>query len=1185
LLEVAVTAVGEPPKWYKRGALTGATTPTRVVLDRNRVILILVDTGDVQSGSRIGGGGFWRAPTDQYIFAAGPNVGAIIPDGEIVVYIGGPFPSTGAGGPVFSAQGLDEFFVSTDRDDQGNFPDVCTVDEFRQTEFPNLAPFTGQPFPGFADITVCSASNDITVGTCFVCDGLRAGIEVVQVAFQFSVPVVQDFTFFIFRVYNRTEFLNAENSPVQPPGPYDLQDTVVAYAIDPDVGIAAGDDQIAFFPDVQTMVWWDSDFSEPEFQFPAGIGGMTYLKTPVNPVTGEEVGLAEFTVFTSGNPRPDPSDKETWYALMLGDPAEVVLEVDPRDIRGMASSAPFPLPAGEFVEIYGAIFFADVTEGIERPARLLAEGYKDLATGELIPDANDSPVFDNFRNVQRAAQAVFDAGFVVPTGPPSPELTLIPGDGQVSLVWEPDPVDAVNPFAKVAHDPFVRLADGSPDPDAPGSGKFVAAGDRVFDPRRDQGGTTGFQLAEDAGLVGVERTNGAYNPAFTIQDFQQFRVYRSFDGVADNAELIAAFDLADGIVTGDFCFAATEVFDATGTLASPVCTDIRELRLGDDTGPNFAIVDRGGFLGAPESGPGLINGIPVFYTVTSLGVNFGDSPLAVTSPASFDLVVPEPAPLVFESGRSPMMSTIPRSNSSAFDFAGLGDRDLLGDTGARIPIDTGPMPNDGVTPTPGASQLDFSVTVTNPLLIPTDLGELRLEVNGADARGHCLSAPSCFNFDTEFGLGITPAFDQLPGVDVRGREVEYRLTDAAGNVFTTIDGEQTEGSMFTDFIAFTGTSPFNTPTLAVVFLDASDEIAFTASFASSVGDRSTQCARGDTCTVLTFDRSGQPQSVAVAEFEVGAYGGYHYGDIEVVWSNQGGVLSFSSVRDLSNGVEIPFNAKFGTEGWGFAAETGLGASEETLALSLGNVPRVASGKVLFPDPLFTAFGGETMSFASATQGAPHYTDLPFDPDIFAKLATTPGFPQFRGDFLQDGAFQQTAALFTCPAAGAHGCTGAAGLQGTRIWLVGSYIDVSFNNLPTDGETWIVQITNATGDTPRPPVPGQVIRRTLSGATNDLANADLSEVLVVPNPFIAQNEITRGRGLQKILFTFFNDTATTEIYTISGNLVRVLEHTDQSGTLEWDVRTRFDLIVASGNYYFHVTTPDGRTSLGRFAVIN
>jgi len=105
------------------------------------------------------------------------------------------------------------------------------------------------------------------------------------------------------------------------------------------------------------------------------------------------------------------------------------------------------------------------------------------------------------------------------------------------------------------------------------------------------------------------------------------------------------------------------------------------------------------------------------------------------------------------------------------------------------------------------------------------------------------------------------------------------------------------------------------------------------------------------------------------------------------------------------------------------------------------------------------------------------------------------------------------------------------------------------------------------------------------ASNELADADLQAITVVPNPFIAANEITRGRGRQRILFTNLPPQATIRIYTISGNLVRILEHGDGSGTTEWDVRTRFDLLVASGNYYYHVTTPDGRTHLGRFAVIN
>ena len=108
---------------------------------------------------------------------------------------------------------------------------------------------------------------------------------------------------------------------------------------------------------------------------------------------------------------------------------------------------------------------------------------------------------------------------------------------------------------------------------------------------------------------------------------------------------------------------------------------------------------------------------------------------------------------------------------------------------------------------------------------------------------------------------------------------------------------------------------------------------------------------------------------------------------------------------------------------------------------------------------------------------------------------------------------------------------------------------------------------------------------MAGGSNVRADADLQEILVVPNPFIAANEITRGQGRQRILFTNLPPQATIRIYTSGGTLVRILEHNDGSGTEEWDARTRFDLLVASGNYYFHVTTPDGRTHLGRLAVIN
>ncbi|MFN2383632.1 MAG: hypothetical protein ABR559_05145, partial [Gemmatimonadota bacterium] len=689
LLGVVAAAAGDLPKDRPnsrrssgRGLGLAAHISARHIMDRNRVILLLTDVGELgSSGSSVAGGGFWITTTDQYIFSAGPNIGATAPSltpgkRDTLVFIGGPFSEVAFGSLTFTDKlpnasaaggGADAgvFWDSTDPEDAANFPEPCTVDATRTTDFPSLSPFAGEPLPGFADQTVCWATNDVTGGTCADCGGKRLGAEIITTAFAFGVPLVQDFVFVAFRIFNRTDFLNATTAPIQPPGPYDLTGVTVAIAADHDIG-DAGDDQIAFLPDVQTMVGWDSDFNEPAFQNPLGFVGITYLKTPEDPVTGEEVGLAEFTVFTNGGARPDPSDKEEWYKLMTGDVTEVVFEVAPQDVRGMASSGLFTLPQDEFVEVYAAIFFATVSGA--PPAELLAEGYKSLTTGEIDPTANTHPAFDNFKLVQQTAQATFDAGFVVPTAPPKPNFELIPGDKQVTIVFDAGPVTAVNPFAKVARDPFARLGSGQPDPDAPGTGVFIESGTVVFIPSRDQGGTTGFITADEAGIVGQEITNPAFNPAFVVQDFQGFRIYRSRGGSSTDAELIAQFDLADAITGGFFCVEAIGVFDETGALIQAVCQEVEEQTLGTNTGLSFAVIDRGGSFPNPADGPGLINGIPVFYTVTSYAVNCGQTP-GVPAPIVGALTPPAGC-LVLEGGLAPFKEATPRSNSSAFAAGG-----------------------------------------------------------------------------------------------------------------------------------------------------------------------------------------------------------------------------------------------------------------------------------------------------------------------------------------------------------------------------------------------------------------------------------------------------------------------------------------------------------------------------------
>jgi len=1189
VLGVVSSALGDLPKDLKgtrpSRSLGLATTASRETLDRNRVIFLLTDVGEIgSSGSSVAGGGFWIATTNQYIFSSGPNIGATAPSTtagkrDTVVFIGGPFSELDNGSLVFPELGV--FWDSTNPDDAANFPEVCTVDDFRVQQFPTLQPFAGEPFPGFSDQTICIAVNDITGAPCSDCAGKRLGAEVVETDFVFGVPSVQDFVFVAMRIFNRTEFLTAANAPTQPTSqaPWDLEDVTVAIAVDADVG-NAGDDQTTIFPEINTMVFWDSDFTEPQFQGIPGFAGVTYLQTPIGQ-DGEPVGLQNFTVFTNGGTRPDPNSAQEWYQGMTGDPSFVRFEVTPQDIRGMAASGLFTLPANEFQEIYAAYFFANVAGS--PPTQLLAQNPNN-------PGANTSPAFDNLLATQLTAQATFDAGFVVPTAPPKPDFKLIPGDHQVTIVWDAGPVQAVNPFAKVARDPFKRLADGSPDPDAEGTGIFLAAGDVVYVSSRDTGGLTGFVTASEAGLTGREVTNAAYNPNFVIQDFQGFKVYRSRTGLASDAELISQFDLNDAIVGGLFCTAATPVFDTGGEFVSSVCTSSSQLDLGTNTGLGFSVIDRGGSFPDPSTGPGLINGIPVFYTVTSYAVNTGETPVDLPSQEALDVLVPPAAPLVLEAGLSPLQQVTPESNPSSLKAAVVGDVTLKGDDGTVIDA-PGPIPvADGALagPIPGARDYDVAVQVVQPTEIPSDF-ELQVHVDAMDMTsafntgfcGGAFNVPGC-------GDSVDDTFADHATGDGRGALMILRLTDGSGNVLQTPTGPAEDIRAAFGPLNFSSSTTISSPPIQVLSpKDPSHGVAFTVQYTTEIGGRAANCVINGLCEALAADGGGPPASLNAVNFDRFHYGQTIVSDILVTWSNQGGVLSLSQVHDESNHVDYQFEPRATTDEWGFAAATGLRAAEKAAADANG-AETTAGGKYLVPTGIscialldgcdFYGVDGETF-IQGGSPGA--WTDLASDPAIFTKLPVA--------IYLTDNDQLQQPDLLAHDAS----IVTVDGHPATRLKLAGHWVNLVFNQLPADGEQWLFRFPRGgvgtdglvDADTPRGPVPGQVLSVSIQGGTSELADANLNAISVVPNPFIAADEITRGRGLQRILFTNLPPQATIRIYTISGNLVRVLEHSDGSGTEEWDVRTRFDLLVASGNYYYHVTTPDGRTFLGRFAVIN
>lgn len=104
-------------------------------------------------------------------------------------------------------------------------------------------------------------------------------------------------------------------------------------------------------------------------------------------------------------------------------------------------------------------------------------------------------------------------------------------------------------------------------------------------------------------------------------------------------------------------------------------------------------------------------------------------------------------------------------------------------------------------------------------------------------------------------------------------------------------------------------------------------------------------------------------------------------------------------------------------------------------------------------------------------------------------------------------------------------------------------------------------------------------------TTALGRNTLEDVRVVPNPFVWNKEGNYPGNPDKIIFAGLPGPCDIRIYTISGDLVQHLEHSDITGIHEWDQITRFNQYIASGIYVYHVRDKSiGNEKFGKFIII-
>jgi len=113
----------------------------------------------------------------------------------------------------------------------------------------------------------------------------------------------------------------------------------------------------------------------------------------------------------------------------------------------------------------------------------------------------------------------------------------------------------------------------------------------------------------------------------------------------------------------------------------------------------------------------------------------------------------------------------------------------------------------------------------------------------------------------------------------------------------------------------------------------------------------------------------------------------------------------------------------------------------------------------------------------------------------------------------------------------------------------------------------------------------------SGLTNitahqkNVRNVDtMTNVYAVPNPFVVKSGFEGNNVDGKIGFYGLPEECTIRIFSYAGQLIETIEHNSKTFSKEWFQVTRNEQDIASGIYFYVVTTPDGNSVNGKLIVI-
>jgi len=101
---------------------------------------------------------------------------------------------------------------------------------------------------------------------------------------------------------------------------------------------------------------------------------------------------------------------------------------------------------------------------------------------------------------------------------------------------------------------------------------------------------------------------------------------------------------------------------------------------------------------------------------------------------------------------------------------------------------------------------------------------------------------------------------------------------------------------------------------------------------------------------------------------------------------------------------------------------------------------------------------------------------------------------------------------------------------------------------------------------------------------DLAKSQIDNISVFPNPYFGANALERDQYQRFVRFTNLPHQAMIRLFNLSGVFIQRIDKDDTNQYVDWDLRNRDGLPVASGIYIAYLEMPGIGTKIMKIAVI-